>query len=272
MNIGFIGIGHMGGAIIEGWIKKQVIHPQNIFVSNRTVEKRNSFTAKTGVQAKESNLEVAVRSDLLFIAAKPADFPAILNEISSSLSHRPVIVSIAAGIPLSTLECELAHTNYPVIRVMPNLNHRIGEGMAAVCANEWVEEAMLSSVVELFGAIGETIVIPEDQFSIFSAIAGCSPAFTFTYIDSLARAAVRHGFTKEAAVKVACQAVLGSAKLALDSSFSPMDLADQVASPGGTTIEGVLALADTQFVSAIVHAVDASYYKDQQLLKENKEK
>lgn len=273
MKIGFIGIGNMGGAIIEGWLQKKALKPTSLFISNRTASKRNDFAEKTGVHACESIKEVAVHSDVVFLAAKPADFASILEELSPSLSHKPVLVSLAAGISLTDLTKQLDEgADYPFIRIMPNLNHRIGEGMAAICATHSTSKETLAYVLDLFDKIGETVVLPEEQFSIFSAIAGCSPAFTFTYIDALARAAVRHGLNKETAVKIAAQAVMGTAKLTLESSTSPMDLADQVASPGGTTIEGVLTLAEENFVSSVIHAVDASFEKDQQLLSKYSQK
>src|SRR5699024_5590222 len=129
----------------------------------------------------------------------------------------------------------------------------------------------VSLILNLLALIGEAIELPEEQFSIFSAIAGCSPAFTFTYIDALARAAVRHGLNKDTATRIASQAALGSANTVLDSGTSPLTLADQVASPGGTTIEGVLTLADTGFVSAVVQAVDASYKKDIEMIQRSSE-
>ena len=271
MKIGFIGIGNMGKAIIEGFLKTEVLSPDAIFVTNQTKKSRDSFAKKTGVIACAANNEVAEKSNVLFIAAKPMDIPSILQEISPSLSKDTTLVSLAAGLSLDQLASMTKEQSLPIMRIMPNLNHQVGEGMASVCANPFVSDKIFSYVRSLFDSIGETVVLPEEQFSIYSAIAGCSPAFTFTYIDALARAGVRHGLKKEIAVKIATQAVLGSAKLVSNSEYSPMDLADQVASPGGTTIEGVLTLLDEGFSSAVVKAVDASYEKDLFLLnKKNK--
>jgi len=273
MKIGFIGIGNMGGAMIKGFIQSGRVEAENIFVSNRTPERMQDFVKETNVQACRSNKEVVEKAEIVFLAVKPKDFPEILSELQPAFQPgKSILVSIAAGMTLEQLE---QYTNeaadMSIIRVMPNLGSLIGEGMTAVAGNEAASQDDVSLVLNLLALIGEAIELPEEQFSIFSAIAGCSPAFTFTYIDALARAAVRHGLNKETATRIASQAVLGSAKTVLESGISPMNLADQVASPGGTTIEGVLTLADTGFVSAVVQAVDASYKKDIEMIQRSSE-
>lgn len=270
MNIGFIGIGHMGQAIIRGLLNAKVVSANQVFISNRTKKSRLAFAAQTGVTACASNKEVARHSDILFLAAKPTDIPTLLTELAPFLSTRPTIVSLAAGLSLENLHSALSLDNYPLVRIMPNLNHEIGEGMAALCSNAFVSTDIFSFIQTLFDEIGETVVLPEEQFSVYAAIAGCSPAFTFMYIDALALAGVRYGLKKEVAVKIATQAVMGSAKLVFQSDSSPMDLADQVASPGGTTIEGVLTLLDTGFPTAVIKAVEAAYEKDVFLFHQDK--
>jgi len=267
MNIGFIGIGNMAGAIIKGLIQSKQVASSNIYATNRTPEKLHTFCKETGIQPVSSNEELAETSDLLFIGAKPKDCPAILTELREKLKNKKtVIVSMAAGIHLEQLSSYIGEEELPIIRIMPNLNSSIQESMTAVCGNRYATKEHVDEVVSLCNAIGQTSVIPEDQFSIFSAIAGCSPAFTFLYIDALARAAVRHGMSKETATQIAAQAVLGSGKLVRESTDSPMNLADQVASPGGTTIEGVLQLLNGSFYEDITGAVDAAFSKDQHLL------
>lgn len=151
---------------------------------------------------------------------------------------------------------------------MPNLNSQIGEGMTAICGNNYATPEQKAFVLNMFKAVGEAIELPEKDFSTFTALAGSSPAFVFLFIDSLARAAVKNGMSKETATKIAAQAVLGSGKLVLDSSETPWNLIDQVSSPGGTTVEGVLTLEDTGFVSSITKAVQAVIDKDQAMMQQ----
>ena len=151
---------------------------------------------------------------------------------------------------------------------MPNLNSQIGEGIAAICGNNYTTLEQKEFVLNMFKAIGDAVELPEKDFSTFTAIAGSSPAFVFLFIDSLARAAVKNGMSKEMATKIAAQAVLGSGKLVLASEESPWNLIDQVSSPGGTTVEGILALEDAGFISSITKAAQAVITKDQDMMQQ----
>ncbi|MEK6189685.1 MAG: pyrroline-5-carboxylate reductase [Carnobacterium alterfunditum] len=270
MKVGFIGIGNMASAIIKGIIQNGHTSNQDIYVHNTTPEKLAIFTAETGTHACSSNKELVEKVDILILAAKPNVFPAILTEIKAELAiHRPVVVSIAAGTTIQKLSELLNDSNdIPIIRVMPNLNSQIGEGMTAICGNNYATSEEKTFVLNMFKAVGEAIELPEKDFSTFTALAGSSPAFVFLFIDSLARAAVKNGMSKETATKIAAQAVLGSGKLVLDSSETPWNLIDQVSSPGGTTVEGVLTLEDTGFVSSITKAVQAVIDKDQAMMQQ----
>lgn len=270
MKVGFIGIGNMASAIIKGIIRNGHTSKQDIYVHNTTPEKLAHFTAETGTHACSSNKELVKKVDILVLAAKPTAFPAILAEIKTELAaHQPVIVSIAAGTTLQKLS-ELLTTSKdtPMIRVMPNLNSQIGAGMTAICGNNCTTPEQKTFVLNMFKAVGEAIELPEKDFSTFTALAGSSPAFVFLFIDSLARAAVKNGMSKETATKIAAQAVLGSGQLVLDSNETPWNLIDQVSSPGGTTVEGVLALEDTGFIPSITKAVQAVIDKDQAMMRQ----
>ncbi|MFL2105490.1 pyrroline-5-carboxylate reductase [Desemzia sp. FAM 23991] len=264
MKVGFIGAGNMTSAIVKGMIKAQHLPKENIYISNRSPEKLEQLTKETGTVACSSNEELVSKVDVVILAIKPNLFSTVLPELSTHLlKYNPVVVSIAAGVSLAQMRDWIGSDSaMRLIRVMPNLNSQIGEGMAAVCGNEQSTQDDVEFVISIFQSIGEAIVMKEADFGVFSAIAGCSPAFTFLFIDSLARAAVKYGIPKEMATKIAAQAVLGSGKMVLESGETPWNLIDQVSSPGGTTIEGVLALEENGFMTSVVKAVDAVVEKD----------
>ena len=145
---------------------------------------------------------------------------------------------------------------------MPNINAKVCAAISAYCGNERVSAEDKDFVEGFCNAFGKGIEIEEKLFSIYSAIGGCSPAFAYMFIDSLARGAVKNGMTKAAALEVAAQAVLGSAKMILESGEHPWKLVDAVCSPGGTTIEGVASLQNDGFEASVIKAVEASYNKD----------
>lgn len=264
-TIGFIGIGNMASAIIGGLIDGGLVSASDIVVSSFTAAKRQAFAERTGVRALDSNSQVAAEADVLVLAVKPQKFAEIADEIRDDLgSNQPLVVSIAAGLSLAQLG-ELFGSDLRITRVMPNVNSRIGQGMSAVCANENASEPDVATVVTAFESIGEVVTIPEAQFSAYTAIAGSSPAFAFLFIDALSRGAVAAGMPKAQATKIAAQAVLGSAALVKTSDASPWDLIDQVCSPAGTTVAGLLSLEGDGFLASVADAVAAVIKRDQEL-------
>ncbi|MDR2832823.1 MAG: pyrroline-5-carboxylate reductase, partial [Streptococcaceae bacterium] len=189
-----------------------------------------------------------------------------LEPIKGIIMERDLLlISIAAGKTLENLEEMVGHPKVSIIRVMPNVNVQIGLGASAVTGNEASSENQIDFVLNLFSSVGKAWIVPEKDFSAFIAMAGSSPAFTYLYIDSLARAGVKHGLTKEKALEYAAQATLGSAAMILESKENPWSLIDRVSSPGGTTVAGLLALEDQAFLSTVVKGVDATIARDVEL-------
>ncbi|MGM0386149.1 MAG: pyrroline-5-carboxylate reductase, partial [Actinomycetota bacterium] len=226
------------------------------------------LAAELGVRVAASNQDVVETCDFVVLAVKPQVLGAVLGDLVEAFAeNRPVVVSIAAGQTLARLE-GLLPPGLTVIRVMPNVNAMIGEGMAAVCGNAHATEADVARVLDIFSSVGQAIQLAEKDFSIFTAVAASGPAFAFTFIDALSRAAVRHGIPKALAVRIAAQTVLGSARLVLERAadgLTPADLADMVSSPAGTTIAGLVAAEDAGFSPAVVRAVDATVARDREL-------
>ncbi|WP_313469855.1 pyrroline-5-carboxylate reductase [Carnobacterium sp.] len=268
MKVGFIGTGNMASAIIKGMIKQNYIKSEDIYVFSRTKEKLMAFAAETKTTACHSNEELIAAVDVVVLAVKPNVITQLLPSLSTAIHQKQsLLVSIAAGTTLQKLADLMGEKiNNSIIRVMPNLNSMIGEGMTAICGNSFTTGSQIQFVLGMFQSIGEVVELEEKDFSPFTAIAGSSPAYAFLFIDSLARGAVKNGMPKELATKIAAQAVLGSAKMVLESGHSPWNLIDQVSSPGGTTVAGIVALEDEKFISTVIKGVDATILKDQELM------
>lgn len=264
-KLGFIGCGNMATAILGGVVKSGYVEPQEICIFDIDTEKANFLKEKYGVNVLDSAEEVAHYSQVAVLAVKPQVFPTVLPQIKDSLSeNNTALVSIGAGKTISYI-CSFLESNVPVIRVMPNINATVGASMSAVCRNERTGDALFDFVKGLCESFGGVIELPESQFSIFSVIASCSPAYTFMYIDSLAKGAEKNGMDLNDALKISAQAVLGSAKMFLESERTPWELIDSVCSPGGTTIEGITALQNEKLDETVMNAVQASYEKDKRL-------
>lgn len=203
---------------------------------------------------------------IVVVGVKPYAVPDILTSIRVAAARTQcVVVSIAAGTAIEDLAVRL-DPGQAIVRVMPNVAAAIGQSMSALCPGADVTTKQAEEVARLFQSVGQVVTIAEKDFPSFSALAGCSPAYTFTYIDALARAGVRNGLRKDVAVRIAAQAVAGAAQMVLaDGAPSPMTLADSVQSPGGTTVAGIVALEQAGFGAAIVAGAQASIDRDGEL-------
>ncbi|QED50242.1 pyrroline-5-carboxylate reductase [Cytobacillus dafuensis] len=269
MKVGFIGTGNMASAIIKGMINNEHTKAEDIFVFDVDTEKMHLFASETKMNACASSEEVVKLTDILILAVKPNQFEVVLSPLKELIKdNKPLIVSIAAGTSIEKIQKLIeAGNDQAIIRVMPNVNAMIGEGAAAVCGNKAASKEQVNFVLGMFNAIGMAIELPENHFSTFTAIAGSSPAYVYLFIDSLARGAVKNGLPKDLANKIAAQAVLGSAKMILESNEDPWVLINRVCSPGGTTVAGLVALEDQAFISTVIKGVDATIKRDEELMK-----
>ncbi len=263
--LGFIGTGNMATAIIKGVLKSGMLKGEDIAVYDIAAEKSQVLADEYGLNIFESENEIASKCDKIVLSVKPNVFPSLLEKIDADLKeNNPLVISIAAGKTTEFIRSCLSY-DANIVRVMPNINAKVGGAVSAYCGNGNASESDLAFVKELCESCGIAVNISESLFSTYSAIGGCSPAFVYMFIDSLARAAVKNGMPKATALEVAAGAVLGSAKMILESEEHPWQLVDQVCSPGGTTIEGVASLQKDGFEAAVINAVQAAVDKDKKL-------
>lgn len=264
MKYGFIGAGNMVSAIVKGMTAAGYAG-KDIFITSKTVTSAKKLAESCGACACASSAEVIEAADVVVLGVKPHILAEILPGLKEAFAKKsPLVVSIAAGKTLEYLE-DFFPEGTPIVRVMPNINAKIGASTTGVCANDFVTEEQLEGVKEVFSTIGSVAVIPEDHFSIFSVIGGASVAFAYIYMDALARAALKAGMPKQQALRITAETVLGSAKMVLESGEAPWPLVDQVCSPGGTTIEGVAALQEHGFEHTVMAAFDAVLEKDRRI-------
>jgi len=259
----FIGIGNMASAIIDGMVKNGFA-AKDILCFNRTFKKAEDIAQKLGVTPVETIADAVARADAVVVSVTPQSFAQVLPEIKRSLAPGQPVISIAAGRDIAYLK-EALGQDVPVIRVMPNVNAKVGASTTCFTPSADVAEAHKDMVREIFGAVGQLIELTEDEFTPFKAIAGCGVAFAYMYIDACARAGVKYGLSKEKALAIAASTVMGSAKLVAESGEHPFALIDQVTTPGGTTIEGVMSLQANGFEHAIHEAMRAVIEKDEVL-------
>ena len=254
MKLTFIGCGNMGQAMLKGILGSEKLRGTEIIATARSRETLARLEKDYGIHTTEDNKKAASWGDIVILAVKPQMYEAVLGEIKEELKDK-LIVSIAAGKSLRQLE-ELLGTDKKLIRAMPNTPAMVLEGITALCPNKNIEEEELNTIEDIFSAFGKTEVIEEKQMDAFIGICGSSPAYVFMFIEALADGAVKEGLPRAKAYRMAAQAVLGSAKLVLESGKHPGELKDMVCSPGGTTIEAVAALEEYGFRSSVIKAVE----------------
>lgn len=265
---GLIGAGNMGGAILRGILKQNMLRPENVLFYDANQELCKEISQNLGVACAKSNCELAKQCDRILLAVKPVYLSGVIDEIRQE-SEGKVILSIAAGWSREKLQAAFgANHTARILRVMPNTPALVREGYTALCAENNLTPEELLWAKQLFSAIGQVELLPERLFDGVIAVSGSSPAYVYMLIEAMADGGVRLGLSRPMAIQAAAQAVLGSAKMVLETHQHPAVLKDQVCSPGGTTIEAVQALEQRGFRGAVLEAMNACAEKSRSLNRE----
>lgn len=254
-EVGFIGCGNMASAIIGGLTSNAGIAPADIIVSDASSAALEKAHDKLGVDTGD-NLTVAKSSKVLFLSVKPQYYETVINEIKGELPAGQIIITIAPGKTLDWLG-ERIGNDKKLVRTMPNTPALVGEGITGVCRNDNVTEDEFAHVMKLLSSFGLAEAIPEGLMDVCVSVSGSSPAYVFMFIEAMADAAVADGMPRDKAYRFAAQAVLGSAKMVLETGKHPAELKDMVCSPAGTTIEAVRVLEEKGMRSAVFEAMKA---------------
>lgn len=256
MKLGFIGCGNMAGAIMGGVIKNEIFRAEDVYGSDVLESGRERVKQLYGIHVTENNLEVVDAVDVLVLAVKPQYYESVITQIKDHVRKEQIVITIAPGKTLAWL-AEKFGKDVKIVRTMPNTPAMVGEGMTGAAPNEFVTQEELKYVCEILSGFGKVEVISEKLMDSVVAVSGSSPAYVFMFIEAMADAAVEQGMPRAQAYKFAAQAVLGSAKMVLETGKHPGELKDMVCSPAGTTIKAVRVLEEKGFRSAVIEAMDA---------------
>lgn len=264
MKIGFIGCGNMGGAMMKGMLVSGKCSPDDIMASDALESVLEKRKQELSIQTTTDNKQVVKFADVLFLAVKPQFYLTVIEEIKDAVTENQIIVTIAPGKTLAWLR-ERFGKDLKIIRAMPNTPAMVMEGMMALCPNDRVSGEELAMIRDLCSGFGNTEVVTENLMDVVTGVSGSSPAYVFLFIEAMADAAVAEGMPRAQAYKFAAQAVLGSAKMVLDTGKHPGELKDMVCSPAGTTIEAVRILEEKGLRSAVFEAVKGCVEKSRSL-------
>ena len=276
-NIGFIGAGNMGGAIMAGLLSAGICVPERLFFFDASETRRRELNERYGIAALESNDAVVRISDIIIFAVKPQMMKTVLAELVSARSFavavsRKLIVSIAAGIRIATFEeyiyedlNEHQQALMPILRAMPNTPALIRSGMTGICANQHATAQDMALVRDLLSAVGGIIECTESEMDAVTAISGSGPAYVFYLAEAIMEAAVSLGFTRNVAENLTVATLKGAAALLENRKESPEALRRNVTSPGGTTEAAIQVLDEHGVKRAIAAAILAATRRSAEL-------
>ncbi len=249
----------MGFAIIKGLLK--TFSPDDIAFYEKNKERAGDVAAVTGAVSMESGLACASSSQYVILAVKPQQLGKVVEAVGQGITKEQILISIAPGVSVADLKGYFGE-DVRVVRAMPNTPALVGEGVSGVCYDEATfskeEQATIRCFFESFG---QMVLVEEKLINAVVCVSGSSPAYVYMFMEALADSGVKYGLPRKVAYDLAAQAVLGSAKMLLDTGEHPGKLKDQVCSPGGTTIAAVAALEEYGLRNAVMKACDACYAK-----------
>ncbi len=266
-EIGFIGGGNMAEALFGGLVAAGR-DPVTVLVSEPNDDRRGTIAARHGVIVTADNRDVAANCETVVIAVKPQVMAGALEPVSDELAaRRPLLVSVAAGITLDSLD-RFSGGGCPIVRAMPNTPALVGRGATALVANDTATPAQRARAEEILAAVGITTWLEKESLiDVVTALSGSGPAYFFLIMDALCRAAERRGLDGETARLLCTQTALGAATLAMASEDSLERLRLNVTSPGGTTEQGVNALKAAGLERALDDAIGAAEGRSRELSK-----
>ncbi|HEX6096148.1 MAG TPA: pyrroline-5-carboxylate reductase [Thermoanaerobaculia bacterium] len=262
-TIGFIGAGNMAEAMIRGLLRGNDFAPEQVSASGPRAERARELREKYGIDATTDN-KTPAQKDIVVLSVKPQILSRVLDEVGDAIRADALVISIAAGVPVATIQSRLA-SGTRVVRAMPNTPALVDAGATAIAGGEHARESDLADAKRIFDAIGLTVILEESALDAVTGLSGSGPAYVFLILEALSDAGVKVGLSRRTAQLLAAQTVLGSAKLLLETNEHPGRLKDMVTSPGGTAITGLHTLEHGGVRTTLMNAVEAATRRSREL-------
>lgn len=263
-KIGFVGAGNMAEAMMKGLLHSGVSKPQNIVASDVRKDRLTFIKELFDVSVCEKNTDTVDQADIVVLAVKPQIMEPVLLELADRVNTSKLIISIAAGVSLATVESHLKK-DLRLIRAMPNIAALVLESATAICPGKHAFQEDLGLAKAVFDSVGKTVIIEEELMDAVTGLSGSGPAYLFLMIDAMADAGVKVGLSRHNALTLSAQTVLGAAKLLIQTGEHPGRLKDLVTSPGGTAIAGLHTLEEGGLRTTLINAVEVATRRSREL-------
>jgi pyrroline-5-carboxylate reductase len=268
-KIGIIGVGRMGSCIVRRLLETGTYKKEDILFTTRHSETADAVSKDLGIKPAKSNADLVKQTDYLIIAVKPQNIVEVLEEVGSLLTKDKTVMSIAASISTSQIESRLSKA-VPVLRAMPNTPAFVGEGITAICAGKSVTEHDWKSSESIFAPLGRVVRVDERHLDAVTGLSGCGPAYIYVILESLTDAGIKVGLPRDLATQLAAQTVMGAAKMLLVTGRHPAALKDEVTTPAGCTIDGLMELEEGKLRVTLIKAVVQATKRAKSLAKQAK--
>lgn len=255
MSVGFVGAGRMAYAMIRGFVNQKMVAPQQIIASD-VEESARIKLQKLGAVCVLDNKHVAKQSDILFLSVKPQIISSVLKEIKPVMSDRTLVISVAAGVTIATIQ-EALGAGVRVIRVMPNTPMLIGMGASGFARGHNVTDCDIKIAKGFLDSVGISVETSEASLDAVTGLSGSGPAYAITLMEAMADGGVKMGLPRKVAQTLAAQTVAGAAQMYLETEKHPAAMRDEIVSPAGTTSYAMHALEKHGFRNAVISAVEA---------------
>lgn len=264
-RLAVIGAGKMGETLIASLIGSGAIVPESVIATAKRRERLDVIAERFGVATTRDNRAAAADADVVLLCVKPQVGSAVLEEIRSVLDRDKTLLSIIAGLTTVAIERHVDE-GVPVVRAMPNTPSRVGCGMTAVCGGRWAEDRHLELGRALFARVGRSLVLEEKYFDAVTGLSASGPAFIYIVIEALAEGGVKVGLPRDVATELAAQTCFGAAQMVLETGHHPALLKDEVTTPAGCTMDGILKLEEGGLRVTLIKAVVEARRRAQELV------
>jgi len=264
LKVAIIGAGKMGGILLQAFLKNNLVAAEQIFATVQHEDRAQALSVQFGVEVTTDNLAAAKQANVILLGVKPTQVPALIAQIKPALTPAKMVLSFAASVTTRSIEdgagCELA-----VIRAMPNTPAMIAAGVTALCAGRFVKPEQMAVAQRIFNTVGRSVVVDEKHMDAVTGLSGSGPAFMYIIIEALAEAGVNVGLPRDIATLLAAQTTLGSARMVLETGYHPALLKDQVTTPAGCTVDGILELEEGGLRVTLIKAVKRATQRAKEL-------
>jgi pyrroline-5-carboxylate reductase len=264
IRVAVLGAGKMGGILLQAFLKQNLFAPDQIFATVAHAEKAVARSAQWGVNVSTDNIAAAKQADLILLGVKPFQVPDLIEEIRPALTTGKTLISFAASVKTRAIE-DAAGLDIAVIRAMPNTPSALGAGAAGLCRGRFVKPEQMELAQRIFETVGRTVVVDEKHMDAVTGLSASGPAYIYIIIEALAEAGVKVGLPRETATQLAAQTTFGAAKMVLETGYHPALLKDEVTTPAGCTIDGILELEEGGLRVTLIKAVMRATERAKQL-------